>query len=691
MSALHENDVRILIAEDSPTQAEQLRFLLEERGYNVTAAADGMQALAAARKEKPTLVISDVMMPELDGYGLCREIKADEALREIPVILLTSLGSPNDVIKGLECGADFFLRKPYDERHMLSRVDHVLCNRTLRASAGIRGDLEVVLSGQRHSINSGRQQILDLLISTYEEAVRINEELASSNRQLEIRNSEVERSSKFKDQFLSTMSHELRTPLNAVMGFSELLSDARYGPLNERQQRYVNHIHAGGQHLLQLINDILDLSQIEAGRLQLSLENAPVLANLAEVSNALQPLVDKKSQTLVLHASPELTVLADSTRLRQMLMNLLGNAIKFTPAGGKIELSARRAGEDVRIEVRDSGPGIPPEEQQRIFEAFHRLRQSDKAAEGTGLGLAITLSLVELHGGRLGLESEPGVGSCFYFTLPAVSTVRKEEVPRTVLEFGQVTPARILVIEDDLAAAYLLESQLASVGYEVVLCHEPQYAIERAIELQPAVITLDIVMRPVNGWDVLSRLKSDPRTARIPVVVVTVVDQRTTGALLGADEYIVKPVDRSALLSCMERCLNHRGQIGTEHSILVVEDHAPTNEFIVGLLTQNGYAVESAANGAEARMHVQTSLPKLVILDLLLPDVNGFRLIAEWRADSRTADLPIFVLTNKDLTQEEKDYLEANTGVLFRKYEPWRDTLVKHIQRVVPSEFKAKI
>lgn len=502
---------------------------------------------------------------------------------------------------------------------------------------------------------------------------------------------DIERASKFKDQFLSTMSHELRTPLNAVMGFSELLSDARYGPLNERQQRYVNHIHASGQHLLQLINDILDLSKIEAGRLQLSLENVPVLANLAEVSDELQPLVDKKSQTLVLHASPELTVLADSTRLKQMLMNLLGNAIKFTPEGGKIELTARRAGEDVRIEVRDSGPGIPPEEQQRIFEAFHRLRQSDKAAEGTGLGLAITRSLVELHGGRLGLESEPGVGSCFYFTLPAVSTVRKDEVSKTDLEFFQVTPARILVIEDDLAAAYLLESQLVSVGYEVVLCHEPQCAIERALELQPAVITLDIVMRPVNGWDVLSQLKSDPRTARIPVVVVTVVDQQTTGALLGADEYIVKPVDRSALLSCMERCLNHRGQIGTEQSILVVEDDAPTSEFIVNVLTQNGYAAESAANGAEARMHVQTSLPKLVILDLLLPDVSGFRLIAEWRGDSRTADLPIFVLTNKDLTQEEKDYLQANTGVLFRKYEPWRDTLVKHIQRVVPSEFKAKI
>ena len=501
---------------------------------------------------------------------------------------------------------------------------------------------------------------------------------------------DVERASKFKDQFLSTMSHELRTPLNAVLGFSDLLSDTRYGPLNERQQRYVNHIHTSGQHLLEIINDILDLSKIEAGRLQLSLENVPVAALLAEVSDALQPLVDKKSQRLIQHASPSLTVLADSTRFKQILMNLLGNAIKFTPENGTIELTAQQSGEDVRIEVRDSGPGIPVEEQQRIFEAFQRLSQSDKAAEGTGLGLAITRRLVELHGGQLGLESESGEGSCFYFTLPSVASPRNE-VSSANLEMGHVTAARVLVIEDDLAAAYLLESQLASVGYEVVLCREPQFAVERAIELQPAVITLDIVMRPVNGWEVLSQLKSDPRTARIPVVVVTVVDQRNTGALLGADEYIVKPVDRAILLSSIERCLHHRGQNGIEQPILVVEDDAPTREFILDVLSETGYAVRSAVDGTEARVHVGTSLPRLVILDLLLPEVSGFRLISEWRGDSRTADLPIFVLTNKDLTHDEKKFLHANTGAFFNKHEPWRDSLIRHIQRLTPSGPSVKI
>ena len=296
MTAQIEPKVDILIAEDSPTQAEQLRYLLDERGYGVRVAPNGKKALALAREEKPALIISDVIMPELDGFGLCNAIKADQTLKDTPVILLTALASSDDVIKGLESGADFFLRKPYDERHLLSRIDHVLNNRGLREAAKTRGELEVVLAGQLHSIHSGRQQILDLLISTYEEAVRINEELMLANRNLEIRNSEVERASHFKDQFLSTMSHELRTPLNAVLGFSELLADPRSGPLNDRQKRYLQHVHTGGQHLLRLINDILDLSSIEAGRLHLSIGDVPVHSLVVEVSEALQSLAEKKSQ-----------------------------------------------------------------------------------------------------------------------------------------------------------------------------------------------------------------------------------------------------------------------------------------------------------------------------------------------------------------------------------------------------------
>jgi signal transduction histidine kinase/DNA-binding response OmpR family regulator len=494
---------------------------------------------------------------------------------------------------------------------------------------------------------------------------------------------EVERASKFKDQFLSTMSHELRTPLNAVLGFSDLLTEERYGPLNDRQKRYLNHIHTGGKHLLTLINDILDLSKIEAGRLQLAIENVRVNSTLAEAIDTMRSLADKKSQTLVQHAAADLSVRADGTRFKQVLMNLIGNAIKFTPENGRIEVAAQQLGDMVRVDVRDSGPGIPPEEQKRIFEAFYRLRNSEKAVEGTGLGLAITQRLVELHGGQLGIESQPGSGSCFYFTLPRAITIEKEDVPQVSAGFKTGESICILVVEDNSAAAQLLQSHLTSAGYRVELCNQPQDVVERAAQLQPGAVTLDVVMRPINGWELLTNLKSDPRTAKIPVIMVSIVDQPSTGALLGADEYIVKPVEKAALLASVERCLNRRPRVERVRPILVVEDDTPTREFIAELLSKEGYAVGTAADGAAARAQVKASIPELVILDLILPDVNGFHLLAEWRADSRTSDLPVFVLTSKELTSQEREYLGMNTSAFLQKHESWQESLVRQLQRTV--------
>ncbi|MGH9731171.1 MAG: response regulator [Candidatus Acidiferrales bacterium] len=501
---------------------------------------------------------------------------------------------------------------------------------------------------------------------------------------------ELERASRFKDQFLSTMSHELRTPLNAVLGFSDLLTEERYGPLNERQRRYVSHIHTGGKHLLRLINDILDLSKIEAGRLQLAIEHVTVRTAFGEVADAMRPLAEKKSHSLVVNTSKEIRVRADSVRFKQVLMNLIGNAIKFTPEGGKIELAARQLGEVVRVEVRDSGLGIPPEEQQRIFEAFYRSNQTEKLVEGTGLGLAITKRLVELHGGHLGLESQQGLGSCFYFTLPSAPAFETEEIRPSGSTLKSVETARILVVEDDLAAAQLLQSHLAAAGYGVVLCGRPEQALEMAAELQPSAVTMDIMMKPVNGWELLSSLKSDPRTARVPVVMVTIVDQPATGSLLCADEFIVKPVEKAILLSAVQRCLNHRGRVGPARPILVVEDDTPTREFVAELLSKHGYVVSTAPDGAAARAQVAASLPELVVLDLILPEVSGFQLLAEWRLDSRTADLPVFVLTSKDLTAKEKDYIHANAGALFQKGEQWQDALLRQLQRAVAPVFTEK-
>ncbi len=496
---------------------------------------------------------------------------------------------------------------------------------------------------------------------------------------------DAERASKFKDQFLSTMSHELRTPLNAVLGFSDLLADERYGPLNDRQQRYVAHIHTGGKHLLKLISDILDLSKIEAGRMELTREDVTVALAFGEVISALYPLAEKKSQALLQKVEPNLRVRADALRFKQVLMNLAGNAIKFTPEGGRIELAARQVDGQVRVEVHDNGPGIPPEQQQRIFEAFVRLTQTGSATEGTGLGLAITSRLVELHGSKLQIESKPGGGTCFHFSLPLLA-IAPDEPAQTSVPMPRARKApRILIVEDNAATGQLIQSQLASSGYETLKCDQPQRAMEMAAEHQPDAITLDLLMQPVHGLEVLLQLKNDPRTLKIPVIVVTIVDQPGVGTALGADEYLIKPVDKATLLAAVERCLRSRGGVAPARAILVVEDDLSTLEMTVELLKAYGYAVSTATDGEQARLSVAQSLPELVILDLVLPKMSGFELLAEWRSNPRTADLSVFVLTSKDLTKEEEKYLRAHAESLFRKQDSWREPLIKQLERVVTS------
>jgi PAS domain S-box-containing protein len=370
----------------------------------------------------------------------------------------------------------------------------------------------------------------------------------------------AEQSSQFKDLFLSNMSHELRTPLNAVLGFSELLKDPIYGSLSEKQERYVNNIYKAGQHLVRLIGDILDLSKIEAGRLDLNLENITLNDAVEESLSALKPLADKKSQTLEQNCPENLAVLADRTRFRQVLMNLVGNAIKFTGDGGRVSVSAEPSHDGVRITVTDDGPGIDPAEQERIFESFYRGKEA-RRKEGSGLGLAISKSLVETHGGRFGLESpvneagQVGRGSRFFFTLPAGVAVARAAplLPATVLSRGA-----ILVVEDNRRSALLTEQQLASGGYQPVHCVDPGAVVEMAVEIRPVAITLDVLMTPINGWQVLTQLKEDQRTRDIPVILMTVVDQRPMGSLLGAEEYLVKPVERDVLLRTVELCLARR-------------------------------------------------------------------------------------------------------------------------------------
>ncbi len=467
---LKNESIKILIVEDSPTQAEQLKGMLERHGFVVRAAINGQEALAAIAGDRPMIIISDILMPEMDGYELCRRIKEDDALKEIPVILLTFLSEPRDVIEGLVSGADYFIIKPYREENLLSRIHHIITNWEIEAGEKLKMGIEIYFAGQKYFITSDRLQILNLLLSTYESAIQKNEELLQSQEELKLLNerleekiSEIERinsdlkalnreleskrreledakmaaevASRAKSDFLANMSHELRTPLNSIIGFSEVLHSGMFGVLNEKQREYAGNIQSSGRHLLDLINDILDLSKVESGKMELSLAQA----SLVDVLNASLIMVREKALkhgiqlTLEIKLDKQALFRVDERKLKQIMFNLLSNAVKFTGDGGSVMVKAHmikgKAGEKgsgcpekggwIEVSVADTGIGIRSEDMPKLFKEFTQLEPTyTKKYEGTGLGLALTRKLVHLHGGEIWAESEFGKGSTFTFRIP---------------------------------------------------------------------------------------------------------------------------------------------------------------------------------------------------------------------------------------------------------------------------------
>ncbi len=418
-----DSTFEILVAEDSPTQALRLQHILQQQGYRVTVTSNGHEALEAARLRKPALIISDVVMPEMDGFELSRQIKEDPDLGTIPIILVTTLSDPMDVLRGLECHADNFILKPYDERTLLNRVRFVLVNSEMRADERAGMGVEIMIDGQKHLIMSEPKQILTLLLSTYEAAIQRNQELEYSREELRSLNTQLQRAIATKDGFLANVSHELRTPLNAIIGFTGTLLMRLPGKLNSEQERQLKNVQSGAQHLHALINDLLDIATITSGKVELKPESVACHEVAEEVIDSMHQLAAAKGLELTINLPQGgITNQTDRRALKQVLLNLVANGIKFTERGSVSLTVDTRVDHGVKwivFSVTDTGIGVRTEDQDKLFDAFARLETAvTRRTEGTGLGLHLSQQLAHLLRGRIEFESEYGRGSTFKLMIP---------------------------------------------------------------------------------------------------------------------------------------------------------------------------------------------------------------------------------------------------------------------------------
>jgi len=479
------------------------------------------------------------------------------------------------------------------------------------------------------------------------------------------------RANQAKSRFLASMSHELRTPLNSILGFSELLSDDTADRFDEpTRRRFLHQIHSSGEHLLQLINDILDLSKVEAGQMDLHLGPVEVGNVIEDVRTTVEPLARSKSIALTIEPSPELRLVADAAKVRQMLLNLVSNAIKFTHSGGRIDVRRRQIEMLVEIAVSDTGIGIAQQDLGHLFTEFHRLDAGPgPQQEGTGLGLALTKRLAELHGGQVSVESELGKGSTFTLRLPLQGPAPAASLQVAPPQVAAGDPGRplVLVVEDNPQAAEILASHLHAGGFRIDVAHTGTDALTMARNLKPVAITLDILLPEVDGWEVLTRLKADEATRNIPVVVVSVVDKPALGRALGALDYFVKPVDGKALLS---RLNQYRFTSPVEDApvrVLVVDDEPANLDLVEGLLKPAGFGVLRAGSGQEGIDMAISEIPNLILLDLMMPGLSGFDVVEALREKEATRSIPIMVLTAKVLTDADKKALNGQVAAIFQR------------------------
>jgi CheY-like chemotaxis protein/two-component sensor histidine kinase len=487
------------------------------------------------------------------------------------------------------------------------------------------------------------------------------------------------------------MSHELRTPLNSVLALSRVLQMQGKNRLTDEETNYLAIIERNGKHLLSLINDILDLAKIESGRMELSIEELLLGDKIAVVAESLGPLCREKGIALVVNVDPNLPPLhSDARRVHQILQNIMGNAVKFTPTGS-VTVAASHQNGQVEVTVTDTGIGIPERDLPHIFDEFRQVDGGTaRSFEGSGLGLAIAARSVHLLGGRIEVQSKLGFGSTFTVTLPLTAgaadttPTTADSSSRFKNQETRVTPApaqpsrTVLVVDDSPEDATLIANYLSTEGYATLIAHSGKDALLLAETNRPFAITLDVIMPDLDGWEVLQRLKHNPATAAIPVIIVSLSEDRDTGLALGAVGVVSKPVNRVALLAEVRRFTTPGNA-----SVMVVDDADLDRKLMVDMLKIEGMDVAQAKGGRQCLELLAAKVPDVLVLDLMMPEMSGFDVLDTLLNDYRTRSLPVIVVTAKDLSEEDRNHLRGRVATIVEKSRLSAGDLLKEVGRIL--------
>ncbi|WP_296492498.1 GAF domain-containing protein [Rhodoferax sp.] len=512
---------------------------------------------------------------------------------------------------------------------------------------------------------------------------RLFREIAEKGKQLEV-------ASQLKSQFLANMSHELRTPLNAIIGVTEMLHEDAVDLDRPDDIEPLERVLRAARHLLALINDILDLSKIEAGKMDIHVETFAIAPLVGDVAQTIQLMAAKAGNQLVVDCAPDIgSMHADQTRTRQALLNLASNATKFTDKG-TVTIAARRVFEAgvewVTLAVTDTGIGLTAEQMGKLFQDFVQADASTtRKYGGTGLGLAISRRFCQMMGGDITVTSEPGRGSTFTIRLPAMMGVQPppEPVQRSMparQSAAAVGPATILVVDDDPTVRELMERHLTREGFAVVTARGGQEGLRLAKELHPAAITLDVMMPDIDGWTVLAAIKGDPELRDIPVILMSIVDEQKRGYALGATDYMIKPVDRARLAGVLRGICGHGGR-----RVLLVDDDEMMRRTMRQVLEKDQWEVFEAGNGCLALAQLAQALPDVIMLDLMMPEMDGFEFVVELRSRPEWREIPVVVITAKDLSAQERERLNGGVTRVLQKGASDMEALLQEIGRVLPA------